>query len=795
MKIVFVTLLVCITCLYTLAQPQWVIYDTINSGLPDNHVSSIAIDRGGNIWVGTDSAGIAKFDGTTWTIYDTSNSDMPSNKVTAISVDNNNVKWIGTDEGLVRMECLFWTVYNTTNTPLCQNAISAVEADAYGNVWVGTPRIGKECDDDPSCLVKFDGSGWTLFSGGWVTIKFNVNSIDVQDSTHVWVGDDCFGLLKYDGSNWSSFSPYGSPGFLEDLVYVSVDDSDYVWLALKWMRKLVKTKGDSVLASYSLDTIVGVDSYINTLRTESTNTVWAGTVRGLLEYDMDTTWTLWTPFNSSLPDSNIVTITIDSQGNKWIGTDEGGLTIYNAGGVSMMASTSVIHAGCSGGNFGSASVSSVSYGTPPFTYQWNDQSNQTNSTATGLISGAYQVIITDSVGLSISRYAEVCQVSAMAASLSGQNICDSIQNTSTASISLTGGIPPYTYSWSNGDTTATMSSSSPGWYFVNVTDDCGNVLADSIQLQYAPLLVSVATTDVTCNGTQNGSIDLTVSGASTPYTFQWSPGGSSEDLSAIYAGSYSVTVSEATGCELIDTILISEPLPIAVGPIITTPSCYDICDGMIAFNTSGGTPPYSSWVVDPPVFPFFTSLCVGTTYVATVTDLLQCSGSSTFTITNPAEILISSTVNIATAGESDGSILLSVSGGIPAYTYDWSNGASSLNLFNVPGGSYTVTVTDGTNCTSSTIIEIPVFTGLDESNLKSTLRLDPNPTEGIMTVSAPKELRVEKISLFNVLGTNIQVEVSPSNKLDLSSLTNGIYFLRIETNQGTVTRKVVKEGG
>jgi len=92
--------LILITCVFLtnilMSQTQWINYTTLNTGLPDNDVFSIAIDGSGTKWIATWGAGITSFDGSTWTVYNTANSGLPDNYVNSIAIDESETKWIGT---------------------------------------------------------------------------------------------------------------------------------------------------------------------------------------------------------------------------------------------------------------------------------------------------------------------------------------------------------------------------------------------------------------------------------------------------------------------------------------------------------------------------------------------------------------------------------------------------------------------------------------------------------------------------------------------------------------------------
>jgi len=113
------------------------IYNTSNSGLPNNRITCIAIDDSGSKWIGT-WEGLARFDGSDWQVYNTSNSDIPSNTINCITIDESDNKWIGTWEGLAKFDDTNWQVYNTLNSGLPNNSVICVATDIYNNIWIGT---------------------------------------------------------------------------------------------------------------------------------------------------------------------------------------------------------------------------------------------------------------------------------------------------------------------------------------------------------------------------------------------------------------------------------------------------------------------------------------------------------------------------------------------------------------------------------------------------------------------------------------------------------------------------------
>ena len=256
---------------------------------------------------------------------------------------------------------------------------------------------------------------------------------------------------------------------------------------------------------------------------------------------------------------------------------------------------------CVGGTDGSASINS-SGGTPPFTYLWSD--GQSGNTATNLSEGSYQVFVTDSANCLDTAYFSI-NSNPINISISTTNVsCNGNDGTIDATIS--GGEAPYSFTWyydvpGFGFIPAffqeDISNIPSGTYFVVVTDAYAcSVNSDTITLIVDDVLINATTTDVSCNGGNDGAIDVTASGGLSPYTYLWSDGSNTEDLINITAANYTITVTDANNCSSSDSIIISEPNQITVSANITNVSTN--CDGAIDVSVSGGTPPYSfAWQI------------------------------------------------------------------------------------------------------------------------------------------------------------------------------------------------------
>ncbi|MBC7744112.1 MAG: SprB repeat-containing protein, partial [Flavobacterium sp.] len=356
--------------------------------------------------------------------------------------------------------------------------------------------------------------------------------------------------------------------------------------------------------------------------------------------------------------------------------------------------------------FGSADGSinlSVSGGTAPYSYSWSNGSTLKNQT--GLAAASYTVTVTDARGCTNIQNITLTSPPAMLLSTSVINVLCSGNNSGSIDLIVSGGTAPYSYNWSNGSTVQDLTNLIAGTYSVTVTDNknCTSVLTVAIS-QPSPVTINYALTNVSCAGNNNGSILLTPTGGTGTYSYLWNTGATTNNLSGLASGSYSVTVSDQNGCTAVTTISISQPIAISLSATQTNIKCFGSSTGAINLTVSGGTAPfsylwnnistgYSSTTED------ISSLPAGT-YAVTVTDLNGCTSSISVTLTQIPAITLSSTVtNVSCFGNNTGAINLSVSGGQSPYAYVWTNTSStSQDLSNLLAGNYTVTVTDANGC-------------------------------------------------------------------------------------------------
>ncbi|WP_160328158.1 LamG-like jellyroll fold domain-containing protein [Solirubrum puertoriconensis] len=220
---------------------------------------------------------------------------------------------------------------------------------------------------------------------------------------------------------------------------------------------------------------------------------------------------------------------------------------------------------CYGGRGGSATVS-VSGGTSPYTYVW-EPSGGSGSTANNLFAGNYLVRVTDRNGLQTSAQVTITQPPALQASMAQTNIsCNGVASGS-ATVTVSGGTPGYTYNWSpgnpTGDGTNRITGLIAGTYSVLIRDANGcEITRDVTITQPSAIVTTSSQTNVTTSGGTDGSATIGLSGGTAPYTYSWAPsGGTSATASGLRAGNYTVTATDANGCSVTRNYTITQPQP------------------------------------------------------------------------------------------------------------------------------------------------------------------------------------------------------------------------------------------
>ncbi|MCF8415721.1 MAG: gliding motility-associated C-terminal domain-containing protein [Crocinitomicaceae bacterium] len=469
-------------------------------------------------------------------------------------------------------------------------------------------------------------------------------------------------------------------------------------------------------------------------------------------------------------------------------------------GITAVTYPSGTNISCFGLNDGSIDLT-IGGGNPGYTYVWSNGAVTQDLTA--LIAGTYSVVITDVNGCTIPSSITLTQPTALTQGItavtypSGTNISCFGLNDGSIDLTIGGGNPGYTYAWSNGAVTQDLTTLIAGTYSVVITDLNGCTIPSSITLTQPTALTQGITavtypsgTNISCFGLNDGSIDLTIGGGNPGYTYVWSNGAVTQDLTTLIAGTYSVVITDVNGCTIPSSITLTQPTALTQGiaaftyPSGTNISCFGLNDGSIDLTIGGGNPGYTFVWSNGEATEDLTALTVGT-YNVVVTDINGCAIPSSITLTEPtalnqgiAAFTYPSGTNISCFGLNDGSIDLTIGGGNPGYTYAWSNGAVTQDLTSLIAGTYSVIVTDVNGCSIPSTITLTQPTAL---------------TQGITAVTYPSGTN---ISCFGLSDGSIDLTVNGANPTytylwsngavtqDISGLTAGTYNIIITDANG-----------
>ncbi|MFN8311143.1 MAG: gliding motility-associated C-terminal domain-containing protein, partial [Chitinophagales bacterium] len=349
-------------------------------------------------------------------------------------------------------------------------------------------------------------------------------------------------------------------------------------------------------------------------------------------------------------------------------------------------------------------------GTTPYSYNWGSGAG-TNEDTLNLTAGTYTVTIQDGNGCSLTLDTTITEPQLL------DVVLDSLHNVNCNGelnggvfVSVTGGTTAYSFNWSNGVTTEDNNNIAAGNYAVTVTDahGCTDTLSATITEPTILNAVLDSVHAVSCNGSNDGAIYVTISGGTTAYSFNWSNGSTNEDATTLTAGTYNFTVTDAHGCKDTLSATVTQPQALAIRiDSVHQVHCHGGNDGAIYITPSGGTTAYNFNWSNSTSNEDATTLVAGH-YTVTLTDAHGCTITRDTTITEPSSLIASldSVRNEKCFGDANGATFTHITGGVAPYAYLWSNGAVTQNLNAVAAGTYTLTVTDANGCTDTTVATI-----------------------------------------------------------------------------------------
>ncbi len=421
---------------------------------------------------------------------------------------------------------------------------------------------------------------------------------------------------------------------------------------------------------------------------------------------------------------------------------------------------------------------SVFGGVAPYTFLWPTGQTSGTSICDFFAQGVYSVTVTDANGC--TNIGDV--VVEEGGGLTEVNIEVSEINCNSAVLSavVNPGAAILFYEWSNGATGSTITVSEPGTYFVFVVDSSGC----AVQVNYTFVGDPSFTGSIeinqnnSCAGDENGQLTVTTDGIA-PLTYAWSNGASTATIDGLVDGFYQVTVSEndPNSCPLILNINLQSTNPLDASVIVQNEDCNGAAGGSIILNIIGGTPDYTfNWSdlsgSDNPQIR--TDLFPGV-YQVTVTDANGCTlVLDGIVVQEPFPIeAFTVTTNVSCFGGSDGSVFVDASNGSGVFSFSWSNGVTTQDVYGLSTGSYTVTITDDNGCS---LVESVFISESPELSATISGSTEVCTNNGSLTVSASGGTPPYAYNWYAGLGNTAQIFDLVAGYYDVTVVdANGCY--------------------
>jgi hypothetical protein len=470
-----------------------------------------------------------------------------------------------------------------------------------------------------------------------------------------------------------------------------------------------------------------------------------------------------------------------------INTGEYFNTTTNCGPGSLISSVNVTQPTCNGTATGSI-IPTVNLGTPPYTYVWSNGS--TAAQLSNVPAGTYTLQVTDNANC--YEILTTTLVDPYVISFGGIVSPTCPGDTNGQAVVNSSGCPcmfsTCIFLWENGITTKPNYTLGEGWATISITHPDGCVVIDSVFIPYSsPVVGGSQITNVSCNGFNDGSIQVSPGGASG-FTCSWSTGNATPIVTSLAAGTYTLYASDSRPCYDTLQFTVNQPDSITATFTVAHETCFDANNGSIQILPAGGVGAYTYQSNGLTVTNPMDSLGAGT-YPISIIDSNNCvSPIYIQTINSPTALSMAITSTPESALNAlDGTATVNVFGGTQPYSYTWNDPSQQTNATAVylTKGWYTVTLTDANNCVITDSVFIGIL-GMIPTNILQ-VQVYPNPTVDALKFSE----NIDAWTLFDVQGSKIN-QGNTASQISVQGLSEGVYYLHFSKQGWSFTEKIIK---
>jgi len=363
-------------------------------------------------------------------------------------------------------------------------------------------------------------------------------------------------------------------------------------------------------------------------------------------------------------------------------------------------------------------------------------------------------------------------------------------NSGSAVAIVSGGVGPFSYSWTTTDVGDTLTFLAPGTYTCTVTDNADmSITTASVTITEPEVLgATLHSSPPSACGQNDGSITVSPTGGTLPYSYSWNNGSTNQVVTGLSPDSYTVIITDYNGCqngvvgEVNNTTGLKASIPMSSSYSI---ACFGMNNGFSFCNASGGSGNYTYLWSNGSTNDTISNL-IPSNYTVTLNDALGCESTSSIIIYEPLKIMISTTTTTSTNGLSNGSAsIASAGGGGGSLQFLWSNSVQGLTITGLSCGTYSVTAMDGNGCIGTSTAIVACVTGTNELNEENGLSIYPNPSTTTVTIETTTN-KLCTIQLINLLGEIIySTPQTPISKIiiDVGTLPKGIYIIELKNKE------------